>query len=392
VNSVSKNELKEVSKILKMSEIKFTPNSQEKVRAIENYVKKNFNFTEESDEKFENIESIVKVGALNDEGALRILYHLFDQSGIEIEIVITSNRFKTPFEKDFESYVFLTDYLIYLPQLDLFISPFGQFFRAGLVPYGYIENHGLFIKKVSIGDIKTGAGKVKFIPAKPSSETQSNIVINAKLDNSLDSLVFSYKLSYTGYYAQNIQPYFEYIGADKIKEFEESVLKSSLKDDITIKSLKIENKGIENLLVKPLVYNGEVSSNYFINKAGKKLLLKFGDLIGPQAELYQEVNRNLPIENDFNREYHREIVFTIPDNYVIKNPNDLIFNIQPFKNDNNAAEFVSSYKIEGNKLTVKIDEYYKLVKLPVSSYEKFREVVNAAANFNKVVLVMEMKQ
>lgn len=387
-NSATKSEIKAINKLLKLSNIKYAPNDEAKIRAIENYVKKSFNFIEEGDERLENIESIVKVGALNETGALKILYHMLDQAGIEQELVITSNRFKNHFDKDFESYVFLTDYLLYFPKIDKYISPFSQAYRLGLIPYGFIENYGLFIKKVSLGDINTGAGKIKFIPAGAAKETQHNMYITAKMDNSGDSLNIDFKIEYTGYYAQNFQPYFDFVPTDKIKEFEESIVKS-LNENITIKKIKIENKGAENLLISPLVVNSTLTSSHFTSKAGPKILLKFGDLIGPQSELYQENNRTLPIENDYNREYHREITFIIPDGYVIKNPNDLTLSVQPFKNDGDAASFSSSYKIEGNKLIVKSDEYYNVINLPLKSYENFRAVVNAAANFNKIVLVIE---
>ena len=142
-------------------------------------------------------------------------------------------------------------------------------------------------------------------------------------------------------------------------------------------------------MVNPLIVNSNLSSSHFINRAGQKLLLKIGDLIGPQSELYQEKDRNLPVENDFNREYHRVITFTIPDGYSIKNLNELNMSVQPFKNDADGVGFTSTYKLEGNKLIVNSDEYYKQITFPIESYEKYRSVINAAANFNKIVLVLE---
>lgn len=389
-NTISKNELKEINKMLKQSDIKFAPTEEAKIRAVENYVKKTFNFMEAEDERLQNIESIVKVGALNETGALRIIYHMINQLGIEQEIVVTSNRYKNHFDKDFESYVFLTDYLLYFPKIDKYLSPFSQAYRLGLVPYGFVENYGLFIKKVSIGDINTGAGKVKFINARLAKETQHNMYITAQMDNSGDSLNIDFKIEYTGYYAQNFQPYFDFVATDKIKEFEESIVKS-LNENITIKKIKIENKGADNLMVNPLIVNSNLTSSHFLSKAGNKILLKFGDLIGPQSELYQENNRALPIENDYNREYHREITFIVPDGYTVKNANDLTMSVQPFKGEGDAASFTSSYRIEGNKLILKSDEYYNIINLPLKSYENFRAVVNAAANFNKIVLVLEKK-
>jgi hypothetical protein len=40
-------------------------------------------------------------------------------------------------------------------------------------------------------------------------------------------------------------------------------------------------------------------------------------------------------------------------------------------------------------LEVHIEEYYKEIYAPTSRYEDFRRVVNAAADFNKITLVLE---
>jgi hypothetical protein len=214
--------------------------------------------------------------------------------------------------------------------------------------------------------------------------------ITASLDASTDSLNIDYKQEYTGYYAQNFQPLFDYIEKNKVQEFEESIVKN-LHQDITIKSTKIDNKGGDNLGVKPLIVNSKLSSHHFIEKAGDKILVKFGDLIGPQSEMYQEKKRVLPIENDYNREYHRVITFIIPDGYQIKNLDQLNFSVQPFKDKKDAASFVSSYTLVGNKLTVTCDEFYRQIHFSLAEAENYRSVVNAAANFNKIVLVLEKK-
>jgi hypothetical protein len=53
--------------------------------------------------------------------------------------------------------------------------------------------------------------------------------------------------------------------------------------------------------------------------------------------------------------------------------------------------FISSYTIEGNKLVITIHEYYKEINYAKSRAENYRKVINASADFNKVVLVIEKK-
>ena len=48
------------------------------------------------------------------------------------------------------------------------------------------------------------------------------------------------------------------------------------------------------------------------------------------------------------------------------------------------AKFESKYSIEKNILIISIEEYYKSLKYSKSRYKEFRDVINAAADFNKL--------
>ncbi|MCF8426080.1 MAG: DUF3857 domain-containing protein [Bacteroidia bacterium] len=389
-NKLTKDEEKALDKLMKSANIKYAPDEVAKIRAIENYVKKSYNFVESSDDRFADLASIMKVGALNENGATKMIYHMLTRAGIDKELVVTSNRFNNPFDKEFESYAYLTSFLLYFPKLDKYLCPFAQTYRFGLVPSGYTHNYGLFIRKISVGDLNTGAGKVKFIPAPAAEITQHNMNIKAKLDASGDSLDIDFDQEYKGYYAQTYQSYFDYIPKDKMKDYEEGIVKS-LNEEITIKSIKIENKKADDFMVLPLLLHSKLTSAHFIEKAGNKILLKFGDLIGPQSELYQEKARQLPVENTYNRIYNREIVFTIPEGYQIKNAEELNLVVQPFKEKGDGCGFTASYKMDGQNLIVTSTEYYNEILFPLDQYENYRAVINAAANFNKIVLVLEKK-
>ena len=53
------------------------------------------------------------------------------------------------------------------------------------------------------------------------------------------------------------------------------------------------------------------------------------------------------------------------------------------------AQFISDYTFENNVVKVIIDEYYNRVDWPVDLFEDYKRVINAAADFNKVVLYIE---
>jgi hypothetical protein len=53
--------------------------------------------------------------------------------------------------------------------------------------------------------------------------------------------------------------------------------------------------------------------------------------------------------------------------------------------------FNSSYQLAGNVVKITILEEYRRTYYPLSQFEDFKKVINAAADFNKVALVLEKK-
>ena len=135
--------------------------------------------------------------------------------------------------------------------------------------------------------------------------------------------------------------------------------------------------------------SGEVIGTALIEKTGKDVLFKIGDVIGPQSELYQEKERQDPIDMFYAHHYSRTIKVEIPEAYKPAGLEALKMSIKFDFNGKPACGFVSDYKLENNLLTVNISEYYNVIQLPKEEFENFRKVINAAADFNKVNIVLE---
>ena len=120
-------------------------------------------------------------------------------------------------------------------------------------------------------------------------------------------------------------------------------------------------------------------------------MFKIGNIIGPQTELYQEHERQNPIDMQYPVDYKRIITIEIPQGYVVKGLDDLKIDIYQDEKGQKINRFISDYKLEGNKLTVTANEFYDKISMPAKDYEAFRAVINAAADFNKLVLVFEKK-
>lgn len=386
---LSRRNKKDLEKMLKKAQINISLDKRDKIFKIENYVKMNFAIVEAPVRELQDIEFILDKEICNETGASMLLYQLYQLADIPVEIVLTSSRYKLRFYKEFETFAYLDTYLLYFPEIDDYLIPSGTMYRVGLIPYGYINNHGLFVKTIEIGDLRSGAGRVKFIEPYPAEHTLHDMNIDVTFNDELSSVDVDLEQSHTGYYAFNFQPYFTYIEDEEEKNNLKEAIAKSINEDIEINEITLRNEGVEQVMRKPLQVSCSFSSTSFLDRAGDKALFKVGQLIGPQAQLYQESERRNPVENTYNRQYNRVIKFNIPEGYQCLNLEDLNLIVQPFLDGDDGAGFVSRYEVDGNEVTVTINEYYPQLEFPLEQYPEYRQVINAAADFNKITLVLE---
>ena len=53
--------------------------------------------------------------------------------------------------------------------------------------------------------------------------------------------------------------------------------------------------------------------------------------------------------------------------------------------------FISDYELKGNIIIVNCKEYYSRTFYPKSRFETFKKVINAAADFNKISILIQKK-
>ena len=62
-----------------------------------------------------------------------------------------------------------------------------------------------------------------------------------------------------------------------------------------------------------------------------------------------------------------------------------------FKTDVNGkteAAFNSKFVKENEEITVENTEFYNIINYPLSTFESYKAVINAAADFNKIVIIV----
>jgi hypothetical protein len=384
----TKKEMKIVSKWIDDSDMKTGEGTEMKLRKFEAYLKKSIAIFDASTIELEDIEFVSQNKVTNAPGFIKIMALACNELNIQYEIVITSDRGKMPFEPKFESYNYLQDFLLYFSEIDKYLDPNSPYGVLGIIPAQMQDNYGVFFKRIEHGKNISGKSEVRFIEGIPAEESHHDMTIDVTVTDDFSALNVSLTTLATGYFAAGIQPYYDILEPEEMKEFTDDQVKW-ISENMELKNSEAIDPGFENLGIHPFIIEAEfTTSDYFI-KARDKYLVKLGLLIGPQVEMYQESKRNLPVDMGYRKFYHREIKLTIPEGYKIGNLDDLNLNKTASDDNQIYAGFVSTYTINGNELNVTVDEYYHKVHFTVEEFEEYRAVINSAADFNKIVLYLE---
>lgn len=387
----SKKEEKALEKIVKGLDLKSFTDEKEKIRIIENYIKSNFQLIDAAYPALRKLEDMLENKTGNITGITILHIALLELAEIPFEIVLTTDRSSIRFDPEFEAYLFLDNYMLYFPVSKSYLAPTEKFLRSPYVPSLWTHNYGLFIKEVSVGEMKTAIGKVKFIEALPHTATVDKMKIDVSFEADKTNPEVSIRRENLGYSAAYFQPYFHLLDQEEQEDIEKTLVEM-INEELKADEVKVKNIGENDFGAKPFIYEFTATEHSFIEKAGEDILFKLGELIGPQVEMYQEKERQYDVESLNNRYYKRTISFNVPKGYQVKNLEDLNFDYKFGEEGKENLWFASSYSKKGDSYLVECVEYYTDIVYPTADFEKYKQVINAAADFNKIVLVFEKIQ
>jgi hypothetical protein len=381
---------KKVNKLIQLINLKFARDEEDKIRILEQYLKSNFAILDNDNPALEDLSIILEKKIANNKGMVKLFGAIFNQLNIDFQVVLTCNRNDFKFDPEFEAYNLLQEYIFFLPSVNAYLAPTELISSLGFIPCFLTNTYGLFIKKVSLGTYTTGIGKIKFIEPVPYDKTYDNLDVKVDFKSDILSPKIDINRQMFGYYAQYFQPYYSYVAEEEKKKLTASIMGNFI-PGVEIKDILVENAGKDYFGVKPLIAKSSFSGETIMENAGGKYLFKIGELIGPQMEMYQKEIRKQVVESNYNRMYHRVITFDIPDGNTILNLDVLNMDVYAEEKGERVINFTSKYTRTGNTIMVVVDEYYKKLVFPLDQYESYRKVINAAADFNKITLVLEKK-
>lgn len=361
-----------------------------RIRNIEDRIKRNFKITKEksADTRFEEINSIVNYKVASVEGITRLYMQIFESLNIPYQLAITCDREKMKFDGSFDSWSSLDEYLFYFPQTNEFITPEIEELRCPFVPFQYTATDGLFIEPIVVGTIKSAITSIRQIPASPYNMNADNMDIDVAFDEPMETNTINIRRTFTGYQALIFTAYYNNLTEDKKKEFVDGIFRQSIPD---LKMIKWSVSSPMIGEVRSFSMDVSFTTSHFIDRAGMKVLFKAGELIGPQSELYRDDERQTDVENSNNRGYDRTIVIHLPKGIAVGNAEALKIDKSMTTKNEKPFLFLSDFTLGNDALKITAQEYYKEIYAPKSRYEEFRQVINAAADFNKVTLVLSKK-
>ncbi len=359
-----------------------------KVRYIENRIKSEISISEDMNQDLDLAE-IIKLKQSGKHDALRLLLAILQAENIRFEIVLTSDMEVQPFDPEFNCFNFLDTYLVHIPEINAYIAPSDPLYRMGIIPSICQGEFALFMHPISYNEeLNTLAYDIRQIPSATCYENTDTMfqVINVDFDQA--ELKVKSRRAFYGDVARNFQSFWHYTD-DKRKAEILPLMFNMGSENTHINSYSVINEKPENIGLNPIIWDLDITASALVENAGDDIVVKIGETIGTQSELYQATTRKLPIKIDVLRNYYRNIVFNIPAGYKVANPTDLNMHVEMLNNGKTSCIFTSESKIVGNQLIIISKEYYSESEYPVSRYEEFRSVINAAADYNKKTLILK---
>lgn len=363
--------------------------SLEKALHIEEYLKTNITVYDYNLSEFNDLAFVRANKVTGKQGIVRLYANLFRALGINHNVVVTADRTEIPFDPGFESWNYLDYFLIYLPDHNLFIDPQSDFLRAGTVEGHFTATYGLFIKKVRVGDFESAVAELKYIEPSPYYANYDNLKTNLTID--VDDLTTHAKMvrGFNGLSGGYLGRIYKSLDRSRQMDLLKDIMESKAPNpDFQLLTVQQQNND-EIFREADFLIESHFVSPALLQAAGNRILFSIGQTIGPQAELYYDDKRDFGAILTFNRSYKRTIEFEVPQGYRIINPE--VGNMHVVENEGEEVifGFISEYQYQDNRYVIRIDEFYKTVDVKPERFEGFRNVINAAADFNKVTLVLE---
>ncbi len=343
------------------------------------------------------LDSIISKRAANGAGIIKLFVACFTQAGVNFELGFAGDKHEHVLNTDFVNWDNLSEPLFYFPSFKKFLDPVRPLYRYPIVPEDVLNNKGIFCAIPPGGFVTGDLVKMRKVTSLPASENQSNVAAAVSFTGDMEAQI-DVSYSYTGYPSTDLRTALLSSTSEKQKDIVKNIVTFGRKEG-DIKKYTISNEAPDNYYKnKPLEITATVNTSTLTEQAGKNYLFKVGAIIGPQGELYSEDERKLPIDIDYPYTMSRTITLNLPVGCKVLNPEALRMHAEYVNSDlKPVVSFKSDYmltsdKKNGDKLVITVSESYTQLHFSPQYYERYRKVLNTAADFSHVALLISPKK
>ena len=349
---------------------------------IDHYVKTNFTIVENNNPELNNINYILTNKSASKTGIVKVYAQYLSAMDIAYEIVFTANRFLHKVDPTFFSIKNVSEQLIYLPTIKKYIAADRIEHRLGEAPFNIYGNAGIFVNKQGV----IGFKRISQI-TEDYSLIKREIII--AIDTQEEVAIIDEYQEYSGHWAVLNRAVMSLSAEQDQNSLQDNLTGSGIEDKKTEKFELVNDHILQLEYNTPFVVNSRITSQALIQNAGKMYIFEIGKVIGTQSELYQEKKRVHQIEMQYPNRYRYDIRLKIPKGHKLDGLGALKIHKELTHNGKLLCFFHSDYQIVDNELKITIDEVYTTNEIPLKDYEEFRQVINAASDFNKATILIE---
>lgn len=306
----------------------------------------------------------------------------------------------------------------------IYFDDFTSFSNTDIFDYN-LEGTKAYVMQISKGKKIVDAENTT-LPETLAKDNSSKIVSNITIADDFSTLKVNRDMQYLGHIKEEEQSdrvkFYDYVHEDNtkygteslndritskkerakyIKEYDSYInklkerLSEKYKKDISEEfGFEIEDYTFSNVNTgrygtnSPLILNENfVIKKDLIKKAGNNYIIEIGKMLTKQVEITKkEKERKNNIYSPYPRTFENEIILEIPAGYSASGIEKLNKKVQ-----NETGEFVSSAKIEGNKLIVKSIKKYNSYYWPNSKWNKMISFLDEAYQFTQEKILLKKK-
>jgi len=171
--------------------------------------------------------------------------------------------------------------------------------------------------------------------------------------------------------------------SDKLKQMKESWAEN-FSNVVSFDEFDLEQSGRSS--DKPdLIFSEKLKLGDLIKKAGPNYSVDLTSLIGKQIDIKSdEKERDQDVFLNFAKTLDYTVSLTLPSGYKAEGLDAIKFNV-----DNNAGSFISSAKMDGNKLVITAKKTYKSANVSKEDWSKMVDFLDAAFNFTQKKIILK---